>query len=169
MVTSGYKDQLTEVIGWLHYDTEKVAKFVKVSLSDGTELTLTPDHLVFISKQGGKNSISVFADRLEESQVLECGRTVVRVGRDLTLRGVYAPLTSSGRIQVNGVQCSCYAVLESHRVAHAVFSPWRALYSARRWMGVSKLSSWASSDPVSTYANMVYNLAIHFIPHSLLL
>lgn len=47
------------------------------------------------------------------------------------LTGVYAPLTESGTIVVEGVLCSCYAVVNSHNLAHAAFLPLRILYRIR--------------------------------------
>lgn len=57
---------------------------------------------------------------------------VTAVGRDLSLRGRYAPLTAEGTILVNGVAASCYAVVDSYRLVHAAFAPVRWFYLARR-------------------------------------
>ena len=149
---------VTEVIGWLHKDTELLSQFVRVTFSDGKSLTLTPNHLLFTDRGD-----EVFAGDLRALQPVSGGRTVAAVERDVFRRGVYAPLTHSGRLEVNGVSCSCYAVISSHRAAHAVFLPWRALYAALRWIGTS------ASDPVPGYAGFVYRLAFDFIPASMLL
>ncbi|XP_054706681.1 sonic hedgehog protein-like [Uloborus diversus] len=54
--------------------------------------------------------------------------SLVREIRRTKRIGVYAPLTESGTIVVDGVWCSCYAVVKSHDVAHAAFGPLRILY-----------------------------------------
>lgn len=43
--------------------------------------------------------------------------------------GYVAPLTMSGTLLVDGILASCYAVIDSHKIAHTVMAPARWLYS----------------------------------------
>jgi len=40
--------------------------------------------------------------------------------------GVYAPITTTGTVVVNGIVASCYAAVGSHRAAHAAMKPVRS-------------------------------------------
>ena len=65
--------------------------------------------------------------------------TVTRVSL-ATEKGVFAPLTDSGNLVVDGVLASAYAVVNSQTVAHAAFGPVRwwnnVKQNARHWSGL---------------------------------
>nr|KAG5703776.1 hypothetical protein BaRGS_009574 [Batillaria attramentaria] len=77
--------------------------------------------------------------------------------------GVYAPLTTTGRIVVDGVVTSCYAFINNQPVAHAVFAPmrgWHELSARLPWL--SFLSGDVDSIPqkgVHIYAKVLYEFA----------
>jgi len=48
--------------------------------------------------------------------------------RRVQSRGIFAPLTMTGTVVVDGVAASCYAATKSHTAAHAALAPARAAY-----------------------------------------
>ena len=80
--------------------------------------------------------------------------------------GVYAPLTTTGTIVVDGAVASCYAVINNPTLAHAVFAPMRGWHelSARLPWWLSPLSSQnteVDSLPqkgMHLYAKLLYEL-----------
>ena len=80
--------------------------------------------------------------------------------------GVYAPLTATGTIVVDGALASCYAVINNPTLAHAVFAPMRGWHelSARlpSWLSpLSSLNTQVDSLPqkgVHLYAKLLYEL-----------
>ena len=50
------------------------------------------------------------------------------------ITGVYAPLTSSGTIVVDGVVTSCYAFYKNEQIAHGVFAPMRAYHRVKDFL-----------------------------------
>lgn len=99
--------------------------FVEISTNDGV-LQATPGHLIFVKKQGNEKFIfakdidigdqlcKMSGDNAIWSDVLDI-RSVVN-------HGVYAPLSESGCLIVNGFVVSCYAEFASHAVAHTTFA-----------------------------------------------
>lgn len=72
--------------------------------------------------------------------------------RSIVGEGVYAPLTSTGTIIVDGVVSSCYAVVESQSLAHWSFLPIRLLHNlmeglSQAWRRVNLLVSLGLSSP----------------------
>lgn len=65
-------------------------------------------------------------------------------------RGLYAPLTRSGELEVNGFSTSCYASFPSHTAAHAVMLPLHylpansggVLWYARGWQHMYEAVQW---------------------------
>ncbi|XP_017493939.1 PREDICTED: sonic hedgehog protein-like, partial [Rhagoletis zephyria] len=64
-------------------------------------------------------------DRSTQSATLE---KVVKISTSLS-RGAYAPLTMTGNLVVNNITASCYAVINSQRLAHLSFAPVRWAHS----------------------------------------
>lgn len=48
---------------------------------------------------------------------------------DVVKQGYMAPLTQEGTLIVNHIAASCYAIIDSHDVAHAVLAPMRWWYN----------------------------------------
>lgn len=124
------------------------AAYVTLVTDAGRSITATPTHLVLRWEKPERSRIRhanpVYAKRVRVNDTLLTvvgdggagGRLrlrterVVRVTRD-ERTGLYAPLTADGTVVVNDVVASCYAVLDSHRLAHLAFLPVRALAAAR--------------------------------------
>jgi hypothetical protein len=120
---------------YLHFDAEAKAEFLVIQCDNGQELTITGSHLLFKKSEDGSTvpvpagSIQI-GDSLvhvEEDKMSVTSPRVSQLGT-VTLTGIYAPLTKSGTLIVNGFLVSCYADVESHAKAHASLAPLRLWY-----------------------------------------
>ncbi|CAB9529809.1 Protein hedgehog [Seminavis robusta] len=100
--------------GHRHETTEN--KFLRIYTKQNgkTPLEMTGDHLVFIEKDGQQRSVR--ADSLEKGDSLarsgDQEDTVTKIS-SIKKKGVYMPLTPSGKLVVNGIVASAYvSILE---------------------------------------------------------
>ncbi|CAI4224044.1 unnamed protein product [Auanema sp. JU1783] len=112
---------------WLHRMPEELAEFIVISLTDGTKLKITDKHFIYKtacdqSRLANVTSVPmkpVFAD---EVQVGDCLYKVVKnypslvrkvrvaaIGK-VSEKGIYAPMTTTSTITVNGILASCHSV-----------------------------------------------------------
>ncbi|EYB96349.1 hypothetical protein Y032_0151g2819 [Ancylostoma ceylanicum] len=156
----GAEVQYAPVSFWLHRVPHQQAEFHKIELSDGTELKLTAKHFIYkttcptadegelvdeLSRQ------AVFADKVSEGdclyKVTEDERVITaRVTKvsKVTETGIYSPMTSNGKIIVNGIYASCHNIVESYSLQNTFFS---YVDTLRKWyssifgahMGVDEL------------------------------
>jgi N-acetylneuraminic acid mutarotase len=80
---------------------------------------------------------------------------VVAIDTLVTRDGLYAPLTRSGRLVVDGILVSCYGTYPSHVVAHAVL--WPARVGALRTIWGSMLGT-DSTVGIMPYAEGLYRM-----------
>jgi hypothetical protein len=109
------------VVGFLHADAGS-ASFIELTTSSSV-LPVSADHMMFLA-----NGEAVPAASIKVGDVLSSGvvTSIEQVERD----GVYAPLTKSGTIVVEGTVASCYAAAHealSHSVSHMIMTPMRML------------------------------------------
>jgi secreted trypsin-like serine protease len=181
-----------QVIAFLHRDvTETLWSFLEVVTESGRTLMLTRDHLVYsspgISETNDGEPRMVFASQLKVGDYVYSfsvekfrinnstnGRTpstkitadkVVRTGVRYA-RGVYAPVTTSGTVVVDGVMASCYATFSSHRLAHAAMLPLRLM--AYSTVGETQQIIDESKNGIHWYASTLWWLAEAFLPSALL-
>ncbi|KAF6000474.1 hypothetical protein F1559_002485 [Cyanidiococcus yangmingshanensis] len=128
-----------QVIGWLHLERSKPSSFLELLTEDGQTVRVTSRHLLYAhrpeshprsdAKQDWSTFKALYAERLRVGDLLYHGqqRLGVRIVAIRTIHeeGIFAPLTNSGRLVVDGAVVSCYGSFPSHAVAHAVFAPAR--------------------------------------------
>jgi len=160
-----------DVIAFLHRSETAKSSFVRLHLQDGSALTLSRRHLVYVlveqHVQQSSTEMELGSPRFAES--VKAGDFVVRVGSpepsqnasDVIVErvvhisavhsanGVYAPLTTSGNLVVDGVLASSYAEINSHRVAHWAMAPVRAFHAASKYLA---FASWSLD-----YHSIVYD------------
>ena len=136
-----------------HSSPKDIAMFLVIRTSLGHNLTLTPNHLLYVSNGDDKIPTStklssfqpVFASRVKhgdfvlvrsENEMVE--DKVVDV-REESLTGYYSPMTKQGNIIVQNVLASCYASFDNHNLMHFAFAPFRWFHSARNWLSFMKL------------------------------
>jgi len=121
---------------YLHIEPEMRAEFIQLRCEDGSQLDISPEHLLFKSVNGRAKPVPAKSIEIGESlfrislQPQEKGiyrSKVLEIKSCVTMSGVYAPLTQSGTLIVNGFFVSCYSHVKSHQTAH------RAMGLLRFW------------------------------------
>lgn len=177
---------LSEVLTFLDRDVNQTREFVHLETTDSKSITVTPSHLLMVWQPKINQVRYLFADKIEEGDYLLVNvdgenlepRKVRKVSAVLA-QGVYAPLTSQGTLIVDSIAASCYAVIDSQKIAHWSFAPYRVVVNVWRWLTPSKLSSSSKinqiekSSSISTkqqqnginwYAKALYSIKDIFLP-----
>lgn len=128
----------SQVLLFLHRDESSRSTFLSLETKDGNRLAITPQHLVFLSARCQSNSSHYRAQFASRAQVGDCVLIHTTEGRMRPSRitsvtaaesmGVYAPLTETGTLFVEGVLASSYALIEDHQLAHWAFGPVRLFF-----------------------------------------
>ena len=158
------KKEFSEVIAFLHYSPKQQAQYLAFETEKGPAITVSRNHIIFSVKSCLKPR-PVLAGEIKEGDyifVVDPGKpNFCKVTKIHTVqkRGVYAPLTRSGVIVVDGVMASCYASFHSHDLAHVAFAPLR-LYSS-----ISKGPP-QPKEGIHGYAMSLYKAVKLLHPHS---
>jgi hypothetical protein len=140
------------VIGWCHKDIEQDASFLELMTSTQQTITLSPDHLLPVVRNGKKHR-SLRHHEVDGAEYMKAGEVVqgdsvlqvtttasgeerfqcvpVTSARTIESRGIFAPLTMTGTVVVDNIAASCYASVPSHAAAHAAVAPVRAAFELR--------------------------------------
>ena len=140
-----------------------VVPVIEILLENGVSLSLTDRHLVYVATSktllpGSVFDSPVVAEKVKPGHYIyyvvdDTARNdtenglrllkVISVNRSYTTKGVYAPLTASGNVVVNGVAASCYA--EHHTLGQLVFKPLIFWYSVWNFLGFGETTYDASN------------------------
>mmetsp|Transcript_26182 Transcript_26182/g.48830 ORF Transcript_26182/g.48830 Transcript_26182/m.48830 type:complete len:182 (+) Transcript_26182:226-771(+) len=101
------------VYAFAHQDKTSSAKYIEIhSLGGSSPLKVSEDHLVLV------NGHYIPAKDIQVGSLLNdaSGSTVTvrKVKTGVDAKGLYAPLTPSGTLLVNGIQASSYISLQKH-------------------------------------------------------
>jgi len=114
-----------KIIGFLHRQPFSQEVFVEISTHEGV-LQATPGHLIFVKKQGNEQFMFAKDINIGDQLCKISGENTIWAdvldARSVVNQGVYAPLSESGCLIVNGFVVSCYAEFASHDVAHTAFA-----------------------------------------------
>lgn len=165
------------IIAFLHRSETGTGNttFVRISVVGGASITLTRDHLIFVSSNASANDFRArFAGKVVRGDYVfgaDSNAVVSRevVGVDVVYfnSGLYAPLTSSGNIVIDDVIVSCYAEVTSHRLAHLAMAPVRVMYSFARYLRLGRTAtplSLQSGVGIYPYAALLRTVADYFLP-----
>ena len=147
--------------------------FVSIKTETGKTIRMTRNHMIFKGKSTSRIK-SNFSNTFEQMQSpiasfaakIKSGETLFFVDFPLqphsailrqavvtdvqfvtSTSGAFAPLTKTGTIVVDNVVASCYAVVESHKMAHAATAPIRYFYSTKRWLNLwTPFPVWSSNS-----------------------
>lgn len=167
----------SEVIMFIDRDATQSREFVRIDTEGGATIRVTPAHLVWVWKYAAQEQRFMFAVRVEQGDYLLVNvngtlvpRKVLRVTAEMHT-GVYAPLTREGTIVVNEVAASCYAMVDSQRIAHWSFWPARWATAVGSWF--ASLGDATTAAPpteesrqsgIHWYANALYSIKDFFLP-----
>jgi hypothetical protein len=124
--------------------TETTSKFTKI-VAEGAELLLTRNHYLYV------NGELATADTVKVGDVVVLAngtKASVSEVSEAWAPGLYNPHTLHGDVIVNGVKTSTYTAAVHPRLAHALLSPLRTMYSSgitfgKAFSGAAKgLPSW---------------------------
>ena len=168
----------SDVIAFIHRQPQLVTSFSVIETAAGHRLVATGDHLIFTAPDQSASTTDAapptFAAHLHpgndrvyvttpDSKLLDVSMvTNVTV---VTGQGVFAPLTSSGTIVVDGVAASCYALVSNHRLAHIAMTPLRLAASVCSWWNCYD-DMLSPLDGVHYYARFLRWLAEFLLPES---
>ena len=144
--------KFSRVFSLAHYDQHIEADFIQIHAGTGSPLEITGDHLVFVNGAATRASNVRIGDRLSDGKIVTSISATKRLG-------VYAPLTESGYLMVNGIRASSYVAIfddsglfwNPHDLGQLLFTPlrllcsWNLSYCASEHhdeMGYSTLYSW---------------------------
>lgn len=169
---------LSEVLTFLDRDIDQTREFVRLELSDSKSITITPSHLLMVWQPKTHQIKYVFASKIEEGDYLLVSikenlepRKVRKVSAVLS-KGIYAPLTSQGTLLVDSIAASCYAVIDSQKVAHWSFAPYRLLTSVWQLFTptssqkdkISSIPTKHQQNGINWYAKALYSIKDIFLP-----
>jgi hedgehog protein len=193
----------SEVIAFIDWAPTQRRQFIRLSTISGRVLTLTPTHLLPV--EGRSNVFAAYVspgDRVLVKHELVTSMhqhtsfkwDMVTEVRLVLEEGVYAPLTSEGTLLVNDVVASCYAIVDSQRIAHYAFMPfrfWKSVISSLKRLtklinslssnlssgaytkatsGTKTLSknSYKKDEGIHWYASLLYSISSYMLPKSML-
>ncbi|KAL5970130.1 Desert hedgehog protein A [Taenia solium] len=165
--------QPTKVIAFFHRDEHQYSPWIEISYfrkdeSTPSKLRATANHLIY-RWQGGKTS--VFANQLQPGDEIACNfnhpedlcqvEATRMVNSSLTETGVYAPLTRTGDLIIDGVYVSCFAHIRNDWLAQISVLP---LHFISAFFG---LNSMEIQTGVHRYAESLLKIAQFLIPDQL--
>lgn len=137
--------RFVKVIGWLHREPEVEADFLQLHHSRGT-LSVTREHLVFCAVASDYvPSIQVKCMEVPDIDGSLASSEISRV-TEIRSSGIYAPLTESGSLLVDGVHVSCYAEPErlpfkvTHSLGQLAMAPFK-----QKWLHTSLMDHYCKS------------------------
>lgn len=134
VMTEEGKIGYSEVVLFADYkpDIPRASHVLIETENPAKQITLTPSHLIFTTSNSSESRLkSKQAGKVlpgEFLQVSTQGTLVSSLVRKVSIvkrTGMVAPVTMQGNVIVDGVLCSCYAMITDHEIAHMVFSPLR--------------------------------------------
>lgn len=149
------KDEYSRVYSFSHLDHETKTDFLQIH-AEGLEspLEISARHMLYANDKMRP------ASEVKEGDMLDGNKKVSEI-KNIERRGVYAPVTESGKIVVNGVLSSSYVALldhssvNMHDATHAVFAPHRMACAFN--FGICEKETYTDG-----YSNWIY-YAMHFV------
>lgn len=156
---------------FLDRNEDQTREFVKIETDGGASITATPSHLVYVwhttSSSFSANYKFAANVQIDDFVLVNVNgmlepRKVLRIKNEIH-RGVYAPLTYDGTIIVNSISASCYALVDTHSLAHMSLMPMRVYYSIKKMFQGSATDKTLPRG-IHWYANALNKFKDIFLP-----
>ena len=118
----------TKVITYLHKDETIISNYYVLKIANHSDtLKLSAEHLIAKFNRQTKRTEFIYAKDVKIGDLLFSQLTneqvkVIDISNEIE-KGAYAPLTEDGTLFVNNILVSCYANIQSHKIAHAAMQP----------------------------------------------
>uniref|UniRef100_A0A914DVA1 Uncharacterized protein n=1 Tax=Acrobeloides nanus TaxID=290746 RepID=A0A914DVA1_9BILA len=120
----------SEVTSFLHRLSGTTAYFIEIETEVGNMIKLTPQHFIYKTNCEATDMSKIRVVYAENVHIGDCllrqmpngGFTPARVTQIQILEeiGIFAPMTESGNIVVNGILASCYNIVKSQSLMHTL-------------------------------------------------
>jgi len=154
----------TPVIMFMDKDKDK-SLFFNIQTHGNKSLVVSATHLIALpggeykfAKKLEKEDKIISYDFEKNTQVEDKIKSIIVEAVD----GYSAPLTDAGTILVNDVLASCYAIIESHNIAHAAMAPvrwWRYMQPIDSSVATTEMSQ----NGVHWFPDMLFSLTNKFL------
>jgi len=109
------------IYGLGHHDESSFGDYLKIGWAAGFFLEISPEHMLLVSSKAGHDTLGAF--QMIPASMVQVGDKIKVEGQPVPVssiskthsQGLYAPLTYSGTIVVNGVQASQYISVQNHK------------------------------------------------------
>ncbi len=155
----------SEVVSILHKNAHKTTIFqVITDTLNKTSISLSPSHLIHIN---GVNYVQARKVKLGDTLRLFNGKgfedvVVGSINFEIDY-GFTAPLTNAGTILVNGVDSSCYAVVNNHHLANLGMFPVKAWYSISKFL-FGEYNELDTYENLDFYSENLFKVASYLMP-----
>lgn len=177
------------VYAWSHIDRKATVDYIQLHTKDNKKLEISRDHYVYLKdgtvRAAGKIAVGdLLASEEADGRFHEIARIYV-----VSRKGLFAPLTKSGKLLVDGVACSCFVTFNKdlspniqigswgtpftfHGLQQLFFSPYRLatkLFPSFMFLGQEKETTNSKDEAEFPWiaevflkrSNIVYTLANH--------
>ena len=150
--------------------------FVKIITKSKKIIKVSHTHLIAVASGGFKKANKLKIGQLipvyDYLKVQYINDEIESIEMEL-VDGFSAPLTTAGTILVEGILVSCYAIVDSHWLAHLAMSPIRWLYALNSKQFLPEYIKYIlqvdkQSNGIHWYPNMLHTFLHQFKLHAYL-
>lgn len=178
----------TEIIAILHYEAKAEGKhspppyqtnrsnhrpffsllalFYTFTTETGHQLSLTPEHLVYI---GNQTYVQARHVNSKDHQLFIPGKngqlesSTIRSIEIHLKHGYATPITEQGTLLVNNISSSCYASVYHHHIGHMAMAPLRWIHRVKQIFGLVNKNA-TNENGLHWYPRVLNNFVHMFIP-----
>ena len=149
----------SSIVAFLHYEPDRYVKYLAIETTQGNTLNVSESHLIYSTTEADSKLCPKFARLVKEGDFIgsvstDLKQLVISQVKSITTawkQGVYAPLTRTGTIVVDGALASCYASFNNHTAANIAFAPLRFLTRRKQLQQLPQ-------EGIHKYASLLYKV-----------